>query len=277
MKLFAFLVIIGVSVAFIGCSWFDKYNDIEYPASFEYECETIGDSNSLGVHFNFRDQTPDSSGVIFEWKRIENGFWFSLKGGDAELVDTGSYSNYIGVYLGELDKGDYFLIFEGSGNDPDTHLLRVEDSVYLFEGEGGKWVILTDKAKKGLRRIFPDMLLVEVGMGEPIEEQNMYLDSLNQEFISVGAEECTVPEGQYSMFYASSDGDVIGNLFTKWADYDSVFEHGWLCAYKCLLFVYNEDTIGLESIFEKYSADKFPSLSIHMGNGYWKLYEIWND
>lgn len=265
-----FLAVLAGVLA-LSCSWFDNYNDIEYPAAFYMAGEVPGDPITLELRLSFDDQTPDTSGVIFDWEQRGNTMWFLLKGAECDIEGDSLFDDGRRIYVSDLDTGTYTLLFEGEEGIMDTFHFEVEDSVYRMVGDSGKVVELVDNYMffgKELRRLYPDMLLVDAGWYQSVQ-RGEYLDSLHEELASIGAVACTVSQGQYTIFHSNSSGRVIG--YRGWD-----FEH--MDDGKSLLYTYKGDTVNLETLFETYKiTGKFQGLSFRMGNGFNRLYQGWDN
>ena len=268
----------------LSCSWFDNHNDIVYPGEFYMNGETPGDPVTLNVEIGFGDQTPDTSGVIFDWERRSDTLGFLLKGMDGEIDHKGPYeNNYRLVNLGFLEPATYTVLFEGEKGVEDTFGLVVEDSLYrfvhrqktsIYDSVSGKVVYFMDCRHDTLRRIFPDMLLVEVGAGwGPGSEADSQFATLKSSILQTGAVDCVLSPGTYSMFTAYVFFDtsyVVGSRQASQEWYDAV-NNGLLGVTSSMLFTYDSDTASLSDVFEAFK-DTFPALSIRMGNGFDRYY-----
>lgn len=266
---FRFLAVLAGVLA-LSCGWFDWHNDIEYPIRVSHMREWPGDSIILYLYFSFSDQTPDTSGVEFDWSRRGDTLWFLFQGTDGDIDRKGPYDSYLHVNLGVLDTGTYTLLFEGEDGVIDTFGFEVEDSLYRFvhESDSGKVVYFPYYHSDTLRRIFPDMLLVEAGYlwSQPYEEN---LDSLENDILNLGASVCHPPEGQYTMFKAGATGGVQGDRMDQWPP-------EYMDNVQPTLYTYQGDTTDLDAMFNKYIII-FPALSIRMGNGFDRYYRDWVD
>lgn len=268
------LLILGVVGMVLGlsCGWFDWHNDIEYPVMISHMREWPGDSIILYLYFSFSDQTPDTSGVIFDWEHRGDTLWFLFQGTDGNIDNKGPYDSYVHGNLGVLDTGTYTLLFEGEKGVVDTFGLVVEDSLYRFvhQSDSGKVVYFPYYHSDTLRRIFPDMLVVTGGWYWSVQNGE-YLDSLALDLYSLGAKACTVSAGSYSIFNAGSNGSVSGVM-----PWDNAFENGWLDEARSLLFTYDGDTVKLDPIWKEYQT-YFEGIGFWMGNGYYRNYEAWEN
>lgn len=255
-RLLLTLGVLGMALG-LGCSIVDWHNDIEYPVSIGMSGEKPGNPITLNLQIWFDDQTPDTSGVEFNWSRQGDTLRFMLEGTDGDIDYKGPYFNVVNADMGVLDKGVYTLIFEGEGDMVDTLSLTVEDSLYHLVGDSSEVIKHIDQT---LRRIFPDMLLVEAGYywSQPYEEN---LDSLNQELLDAGAKECPLTTGVYLL------------AFWNWLE---AFENDWLDETTTLSYTFDGDTSVIGDIFNKYE-NRFMGLGIGMGNGFRRLYEAWNN
>lgn len=262
-RLLLALGVLGMMLV-LSCSLFDWHNDIEYPVSFHMAGETPGDTVTLNFAFSFHDQTPDTSGVIFDWEQRNDTLWFLLQGSNGNIEHRDTNRNYIRINVGVLDPGIYTLLFEGENGAEDTFQFQVEDSVYREIGDSGKVVDLNDGTVGGkeLRRIFPDMLYVEVA-GSSVDP-TPYLDSLTEDLQAIGANVVHLSSGTYSLGHWSWD-DAINN--------------GLLSSPAGGYFTYEGDTAKLDSLYKVYIKkgwlDVGGALGMEMGNGFFRLYEWW--
>jgi hypothetical protein len=268
MKRIALLTVLGGLILLsLSCELpppLDTYNDIEYPVGFGLLREQPGDPITLIFAFCFQDETLDTSGVDFDWSKRGDTLWFLLKGKDGEIDHNGPYRSRLDVNVGALEKGSYTLLLEGERGAQDTLTLTVEDSVYYLSGYDGE--VAKPWAYDTLRRLFPDMLLVEVGARES------GIDSMKQDLVELGGVECHVAVGSYSMFKA-----VSFDTFWVYGDRASSDEWSWNLDFAgSLLFTYDGDTMRLDSLFNSPSVD-VGALSMRMGNGFDRYYRWWVD
>ncbi len=266
------LLILGVlgMVLVLSCSWLDWHNDIEYPAEFFMLHETPGDPITFSFAFRFQDQTLDTSGVELKWeKRGSDTLWFSLKGTDGDIDYKGSYRTQIEVNVGVLENGNYTLLFEGEGRDKDTFTFEVEDSLYRFvdTSDSGDVVYHPRVQYDTLRRLFPDMLLVEAAPWN--SEQSYLFDTLKAAVLETGAMELDVTPGDYSIFTLNEFHFLSGDVSEGW--YDAI-NTGLIGYAEVLLFTYDGDTLVLDKVFDTYVDSFFPALSIRKGSGFDRYY-----
>lgn len=226
----------------------------------------------LNVKYWFEEQTPDTSGVIFDWGQRGDTLWFLLQGRDGDIQYQDTFRNGFNVNLGVLDTGTYTMLFEGEKGVVDTFGLVVEDSLYrfvhphpqsIYTPVKGKVVYFRDSEHDTLRRIFKDMLLVEAAPWS--SDQYDLFDTLKAAIIETGATELYLSPGTYSMFTVNDGGVVAGVWRQDWFD---AVNDGLMAGAVTMVFTYSEDTQKLESIFNDYSDKFFPALSIRMGNGF---------
>ena len=270
MKRITLLGVLSGLIA-LSCSWFDNHNDIAYPAIFDWAGETPGDPVTLNVKFWFEDQTPDTSGVIFDWGQRGDTLWFLLQGRDGDIQCQDTFRNGFQVNFGVLDTGTYSLLFEGEDGIMDTFGLVVEDSLYrfvhrqktsIYDSISGKVVFFRDGEHDTLRRIFKDMLLVELA-GE-LSDPTPYRDSITVDLSEIGAEECHLTNGTYSMFRSGTWNDAI--------------ENGLIGNPASRFFTYDGDTMRLDSLFEVYIKKYWlGALSFRMGNGFDRYFFAFSD
>lgn len=237
----------------------DTHNDIEYPATIRLEYETPGNPITLQMTVYFLDETEDSSGVDFQWKWRSDTLWILLDETAADADHSGRHANTLLMDLGALEEGVYPLVFEGKEEAQDTFTFSVEDSLYVLSGEDGEVAQLYSSraASDTLNRIFTDMLLVEAGWVNSLQEA--YTDSLFIDIVNLGAEECTVAEGRYTMLHIDSRWNS-----EEWGYY--------LSGAIAKLFTFEGDTLELETLFEGYKS-KLEALSIRMGNGFDRYFD----
>ncbi len=258
------LLILGVlgMVLVLSCSWLDWHNDIEYPAEFFMLHETPGDPITFSFAFRFQDQTLDTSGVELKWeKRGSDTLWFSLKGTDGDIDYKGSYRTQIEVNVGVLENGNYTLLFEGEGRDKDTFTFTVEDSLYSLLGDDGTVAGLL--GYDTLRRIFPNMLYVYLAGLPGVYDPTPYLDSITVALEAIGANVAHVANGRYSL--------------GPW-DWNDAVANGWIGEPDGRFYTFDGDTMELDSVYKVYiKKDWLGALGVRMGNGFYRLYEPWNE
>lgn len=256
------LLVLGVfgMVLALSCSIFDWHNDIEYPVFIGMSGEKPGNPITLNLQIWFDDQTPDTSGVEFNWSRQGDTLRFMLEGTDGDIDHKGPYFEIVNADVGVLDKGVYTLIFEGEGGMVDTLSLTVEDSLYHLVGDSSKVIKHIDQT---LRRIFKDMLFVYLAGLPGVDDPRPYLDSITVALATIGAEVAHVANGTYS----------IG----PWNWYDAVV-NGWIGEADGRYYTFNGDTVQLDSVYKVYIKKGWlGALGVEMGNGFYRLYEPWNE
>ena len=249
----------------LSCDVFGGDNKVEYPITMI--CHEIpGNPITFQLSILFTDETWDTSGIELETERRGDTLWYHLEGKWSRETDWKEYHNTEYVNFGSLEEGEYTMLAEGRNGKQDTLSLTVEDSLYHLVGDSGDVI---HHIEMELRRIFPDMLHVQVGMINSLP-QDKYIDSLKLALVDLGAVECKPSPGQYS-FFSADVGGVGSNLRLQWDDaFGEWWDHG-----ETMLFTYNGDTTDLSGVFEDYRLE-FQALCFFMGNGFNRLYQIWD-
>lgn len=272
MKRFVVLLglMVGVAALFTGCEILQGENKIQYPVSYRFY-EVPGNPITLVFYFDFIDETPNTSGVVYTWGKSNDTLWFSIKPtkGDEE---QGGFSNLIQTNVDTLAPGDWTLAFEGKLGVREYYTLTVTDSFYGFSSGGGYMppVIMSAAAGESpvvdyygptrLYRLFPDMLLVEVGLytgEEPL------LDAVNASLVDAGALPVTLHEGDFSIFEVNAAGVPAGDRETS----STWYVYGNFASNASLVYTFAGDTMLLDSIYNLY-ADTVPALSFRSGSGF---------
>lgn len=263
-----FVVLLGLMVwaaaLFTGCELIQGDNKIQYPISYRFY-EIPGNPITLEFYFDFIDETPDTSGVIYAWGTSNDTLWFSIKPTTGE-EEQGGFHNLIVQNIDTLSLNDWTLAFEGKLGKREYYTLIVEDSFYSFPSEasfimaGADEPVVSYYGPQSLYRLFPDMLLVETGL---YTGEGALLDALKASLVDAGAVAVTLHGGDFSIFEVDSAGVPAGDreTSTTWSIYGN-FDQTASVVYSFL-----GDTLVLDSIYNLY-ADTIPALSIRMGSGF---------
>lgn len=243
---------------------FDNHNDIEFPVKLRM-MQRYGNPTTLNFYFDFVDQTAGEDGVCFEWERRGDTLWVSFQEEKGDVSPNERYLNTRSVEMGGLDSANYLLMVKcqdengESGLLADTVRFEVTDSSYHLEEMEGKAVRTklddyeSQYESRDYRRLFPDMLLVEIAEDTT---KPSYVDSFFIDLAELGAEACTVSAGNYSMFVIADDGQIYIPLY-----------NGNLMWGEKHLFTYSGDTCNLRALGEQYS-NNLRGLWLRMGNGF---------
>lgn len=254
-------LLMGIAIlAALGCGLFPGVNKIQYPVSYYYY-ENPGDSITLSVYVLFYDQTPDTSGVLFNADQSNDTIWIQVRE-DYGTEEQGSFSNLFYKDVGVVESGNYKMVLIGKEGLREGFDLTVTDSSYELDGGagevgGGAGEVGEFWGEVVLRRLFADMLLVEIGLVEG-ENADAFITSLGD----VGATSLTLAEGHYSIFEIA-DGDVDGNreVSETWLIY------GNFTSTQSLIYTFAGDTALLDSVYTEFEGD-ISALSIRSGNGF---------
>ena len=258
--------VIAASSISIGCNWLDNHNDIEYPVNLRM-VQRLGEPVSLWFYMYFSDQTVSEDGVVYNWSFEGDTLFFYFEEEEATVDWNDLYNNTRNAELGNLEPGEYVLIFEGVDINQnttnlysDTLIFEVTDSVYrLQEFEGSAVSTNLDEYESRywsleLRRLFSDMLVVEIALKDT---NSSYDDSLRLELTTLGAHPCTVSSGDYKLFKVREDGFLYVPL-----------SNGCLVGGKPELYSFSGDSIYLVNLCESYQ-EKLDGVFMRMGNGLW--------
>ncbi|MBN2379179.1 hypothetical protein JXM67_05200 [candidate division WOR-3 bacterium] len=252
-----FLACLGLITLFLGvsCEVFEGRNKIQYPVDMS-AIEVPGDTITLEFRFEFFDETPDSTGIGLsaDWNGSELNIL--LRGNEEGDEDAGSFSNIRYLNVGRPENGTYTVTFEGEKQRTEQFSLTVTDSAFSADDFAGDLVNLYWDND---RRLFTDMLLVEIGY--MIEEEPV-VTFVRDSLVALGAVEITLPEGSYSIFAVESDGTAKGSRVES-PDWKTAGFDGSVS----LLFSYEGKESALDEVFTTYDDD-LAALSIRTGRGF---------
>lgn len=260
MKRFVVALSLGSIALFLSsCDIFKGINKIALPMEL-WIYEGVGDPITCNMHFFFSDLTPDTSGIEDTAYISGSTVNVIIKGtNDGELDQAYSY-NDIYFDFGQIPQGSYTLHVETNNSKADDFEFTVAESVYVVKD------IKTGKVAMGygsdtLRRLFPDMLLVELGMDTASIRRRV--DTLTSRLALIDGTKADLSAGSYSIFAVSSEGRITADReqSENWQIY-SGFD-----TTTCVVYKFTGDTADLSAFYELYK-DTVPGFSLRLGSGF---------